>query len=193
MIVKINILLFLFLIKTNLFAQNREVLSPNIAAIDTIIFEANMFLSLKLPVKKQSITNIGKLKRNKANSNFINFTLPKYGKYINIYFEKNSNLEIPNLSNYGYENNFNNVRIYNISYLNRYTKIEIPINEFSDIYNPIISKKKIKKKLYSPISFISLDKKRIYIYLIFGLENKRHEVVWIFEGNKYLGRIINKI
>lgn len=77
--------------------------------------------------------------------------------------------------------------------------VKIPRSAFDGINQNLSCESSVsggkRSHLISPNykAFYSANKRRMYIYMIGGSEGDRYEVTWVFVGDKYLTRVLNKI
>ena len=72
----------------------------------------------------------------------------------------------------------------------------LPNSAISDIYDPVFCTEYTKKD--KPIAsnckvYQSEDERRIYIYMLYGQGERKKEVTWIIQDDKYLTRVIDLI
>jgi hypothetical protein len=94
------------------------------------------------------------------------------------------------------ENTSSKSKIAYIQYLHYKYGFDLPDSVIKDIYDPIFchSYTKSNKPIASDCKvFRSEDERRVYIYMLNGQGDRRYEVTWVIQDDRYYGRVIDVV
>ena len=117
----------------------------------------------------------------------VKISIKRFDKLTHDVHFKDSILFIDSLKDFGCLKTHPNYQLYNIEYWlqNGYSSVSISSETLLGVYEPEISIDKCKV-------FSSKKGNRLYIYMLCG-KKCEYEVIWVFEGKNYLGRVINQL